>query len=170
MAVAKLAASARRLRIGIVIGLIATCLLVVLAGIATMLGGLGGVHLAATGSAAPEAEAAGALLSGIPFAIGLWRLVRMLRRIEGGAVFEQATIADLRGFAFWVLVSSIASILAPPLCEVAFGLVRGGDSLTATLSFESGDVFALLVSALLFFIARLFGEAQRIADDHRQIV
>jgi len=31
-------------------------------------------------------------------------------------------------------------------------------------------VVALLISALLFFVARLLEEAQRIADDHSQIV
>jgi hypothetical protein len=165
----RLAVGARRLRVGTLAGLLATTLLVAAAGLATLLG-IGGLHLGTTGSGAPDAETAGALVSGIPFALGLWRLLAMLRRIERGEVFERATIADLRGFALWVLVSSIASIVAPPLIELLLGLVRGGDSLTVTLSFESGDFFALLVSALLFFIARLFGEAQRIADDNRQIV
>ncbi|PSJ42115.1 DUF2975 domain-containing protein [Allosphingosinicella deserti] len=165
----RLAAGARRMRIGTVIGMLATVLLIVLAGAAMLLGGIEGVRFSTSGSA-PSAETAGALLSGLPFCFGLWRLLAMLRGIEAGEAFTRGTIADLRGFAFWVLVSSVASIVGPPLFELAGGLVGGGDSLSVTLSFESGDFFALLVSALLFFIARLFGEAQRIADDHRQII
>jgi hypothetical protein len=115
----------------------------------------------------PWAAAASLLLIGLLVGLALLRLVRMLARVEAGAPFAAA--GDLRGFAFYLLLAVLVSVFAPAL----FGLVaqaQAGADHRLELALGSTELLALLVSALLFFVARLLDEAQRLADDHSQIV
>lgn len=108
--------------------------------------------------------------TGVPFALALWELSRMLGRAERGEIFSQLTIAHLRRFALLVLITATVSICLAPLIAVGGALASGRGLEQVVVSFDGGDIFILLVSALLFFVARLFEEAQRIADENRQIV
>lgn len=115
----------------------------------------------------PWAAAATLLLIGLLVGIALFRLVRMLRRVEAGAPFAAA--GDLRGFAFYLLLAVVASVLAPSLLQVAIGAAAGAPH-RVDFALGGTELLTLLVSALLFFVARLLDEAQRLADDHSQIV
>lgn len=129
--------------------------------------------VAATLAGLPAADLPGVILlvaTGVPFALALWELSRMLGRAEQGEIFSQPTIAHLRRFALFVLVTAIISIFLPPIVAIAAALWAAEGLEHVVVSFEGGDVFILLISALLFFVARLFEEAQRIADENRQIV
>ena len=115
----------------------------------------------------PVAAASSLLLIGLLVGIALFRLVRMLRRVEAGAPFAAA--GDLRGFAFYLLLAALASVFAPALIGLGIGAVAGAPH-RLDLSLGSTELLTLLVSGLLFFVARLLDEAQRLADDHSQIV
>jgi len=165
-----LARSARRLRVATWIALIVSIVIALYAA-GTGLGLVGGpdaVRVTDGGQPLGRTSSMVAAISLLPFAAGLLRLIRMLRRIERGEVFTSGTIADLRGFTLLILISALLSILLPPALAIANAL--GGGPRRIELVFDSGDFFALLVSALLFLVARLFGEAQRLADDVSQIV
>ncbi len=101
------------------------------------------------------------LLFGLFLGMALLKLAAMLRRIEGGAPFAAA---GLRGFARYLFLAVLATMLAPPLIQAVMGAPRVGVSL------GGGTFLMLLVTGLLFFVARLLDEAQRLADDHSQIV
>lgn len=107
------------------------------------------------------------LLIGLLVALALLRLVRMLRKVESGAPFGAAR--DLRGFAFYLFASILASMLAPPLIHAGLALTGAGGQ-RVQLAIDNGEALMLLVTGLLFFVARLLDEAQRLADDHSQIV
>lgn len=109
-------------------------------------------------------------MTGLPFSYALWRLSRMLSCVERGEVFSGGSVSHLRAFALWVFVSAVASIVLPLLVNSAFGLIGGLPADRLRLDFDGSDLFILLVSGLLFFVARLLESAQRIADDLRQIV
>ena len=102
------------------------------------------------------------LLTGLLIGLALFRLVRLLARVEQGVPFGAA--AELRGFAFWLLLAVLVSILGPPIAQVAGG---GG---AIRLAMDSNEAVMLLVAGLLFLVARLLDQAQVIADDHEQIV
>ncbi|HYI49316.1 MAG TPA: hypothetical protein VEX35_12715 [Allosphingosinicella sp.] len=114
-----------------------------------------------TGGLARGPAALSLLLFGLLFGAALLKLVAMLRRIEGGAPFAAA---GLRGFARYLFFAVLVSELAPPLIGAAMGSGR------MVLMLGSGSALMLLVTGLLFFVARLLDEAQRLADDHSQIV
>jgi hypothetical protein len=110
---------------------------------------------------APWPAAAILLLFGLLLGLALLRLVAMLRQIEGGAPFAAR---GLRGFARYLFLAVLVTVLAPPVLHAAAGARR------VDLSLGSGAALMLLVTGLLFFVARLLDEAQRLADDHSQIV
>lgn len=105
------------------------------------------------------------LLFGLLLGLALFRLVAMLRQIEGGAPFAAA---GLRSFARWLFLAVFISWLAPPLIFLVFGDGSGHHALH--LSLDSSEALMLLVTGLLFFVARLLAEAERLADEHSQIV
>ena len=119
------------------------------------------------GGLPPWAAALILLLIGLLVGIALFRLVRMLARVEAGAPFAAA--GDLRGFAFFLLLAVLASVAGPALLGLGIAAIAGGEH-RLDLSLDSTELLTLLVSALLFFVARLLDEAQRLADDHSQIV
>ncbi|MGZ8282849.1 MAG: hypothetical protein ACXWUN_07850 [Allosphingosinicella sp.] len=98
--------------------------------------------------------------------IALLRLARMLRRVEEGSPFGAG--GELRGFAFYLFLSVLAAIVIPPLLKALS--VAGTGRGTVTLALEGGQVLMLFVTGLLFLVARLLDEAQRVADDASQIV
>lgn len=94
-------------------------------------------------------------------AAALLQLAAMLRTVERGQPFAAA--GRLRRFALYLFLAVLSTILLPPLLLLAtFG--------TLSLSLESGEMLMLFVTGLLFFVARLLEEAQRVADDHAQII
>lgn len=156
-------ATARRLRhvtqagIALVAGTSAAAAWALAAGRAE---GLGVLRIETEGLA-PWPAALSLLAVGALLAAALLQLVRMLRQVEAGASFAAA---PLRGFALFLFLAVLASILLAPLLDVAFG----GDRLV--LAASGGDALMLFVTGLLFFVARLLDEAQRVADDASQIV
>lgn len=104
-------------------------------------------------------------LFGLLLGLALLRLAAMLREIERGAPFAAA---GLRGFARYLFCAVLASVLAPPLLGLAMGDGSGRHRLQ--LSLDSGEILVLLITGLLFFVARLLAEAERLADEHSQIV
>ena len=118
-------------------------------------------------------RAAGALVTivvGALFAYGLWHLSRMLKLVAQGEAFSSGAVRHLRAFALYAFVSTAASMLLPPLAQLLIILSQPARSGRLTLEFDGSDLWALLVSGLLFLVARLMGEAQRIADENRMIV
>lgn len=92
----------------------------------------------------------------------LLQLVAMLRVVERGSPFGAA--GRLRGFALRLFQALLAALLLPPVLHLVLGTGL------ARLGISSGEALMLLVTGLLFFVARLLVEAQRVADEHRQFV
>lgn len=109
-----------------------------------------------------------ALLLAVLVAAALWQLARMLGQVERGAPFAPMATRYFRYFALLLLVAALLRLLLPPLAVLA--LMATGRSATVTLSLTGGDVLALFVAAVLFFVARLFDEAARLEEDSRSIV
>jgi hypothetical protein len=162
-------ASARRLRYVALAAILLFELLVLLAAFVLVTGRRNeftALHIDDSGLP-PWAAAAVLVLVGLLVGIALFRLARMLSRVETGAPFAAA--GDLRGFAFYLLLAVLASVFAPALLGLGIAAASGAPHQLA-LAMGGTELLTLLVSALLFFVARLLDEAQRLADDHSQIV
>lgn len=114
-----------------------------------------------TGGLAPVPGAVSLLLFGLLIGLAMLQAAALLRAVEAGQVFPAR---PLRGFAFWLFLTVLFSVVGPPLLHLAGGAAR------VELSLTGGEALMLLLTGLLFFVARLLDEAQRLADDHSQIV
>jgi hypothetical protein len=167
----ELTSAARRLRIGAIFSLVLVVGSTLYAGAAWLLGHEPDGAIQVTfGSPGNQQALLVAVVSGALFALGLWRLIGMLGRMEQGERFTGRNIGDLRGFTFYVLISAIVSILLPIALSLIAALSAGAGERRVTFTFDGGDFFALLVSALLFFVVRLLGEAQRLSEEAAQII
>ena len=113
------------------------------------------------GELPPAPAAIMMVLFGALIALALLRMAAMLREVEQGRIFPAAA---LRGFARYLFLAMLASIAGPPALAAAWGARQ------LSLSLDSGQVLMLLVTGLLFLVARLLDEARAIADDASQIV
>ena len=112
----------------------------------------------------PWPTAVGLALIGLFVGLALFRLANMLGRIERGELFPAR---DLRGFALYLFLSVLVSILLP----IVGPLFAGGDGPhRVTIGISLMEALMLLISGLLFFVARLLDAARAIADDASQIV
>lgn len=109
----------------------------------------------------PVPTALALLLFGLLLGLAFLRLIRLLREVEAGLLFPARS---LRGFARYLLLAVLVLVLSPTLLQLAGGARR------LHLSLDERSALMLLVAGLLFFVARLLDEAQRLADDHGQIV
>jgi putative transcriptional regulator len=104
------------------------------------------------------------LVVGSLLVIALSYLVAMLRRVEAGAPFAAAR--QLRGFARFLFLSVLASVLLPPLILLALGTTTPGEQ-RITFALAGSDLLTLFVTGLLYFVSRLLDDAQRVADDFK---
>lgn len=137
------------------------------------LGFLFGAWIAATGRPLDGAalSVGAADLPPVPAAIvlllfGAMVTVALLPVAAGGAF---SVGRRLRAFAGWLFAATLVSVLAPPVLQLGGAWLGDGHG-RATLSIGSSEALMLLVTGLLFLVARLLDEAQRVADDAAQIV
>lgn len=97
------------------------------------------------------------------------RIARMLRWLAEGQVFTSMVIADIRSFAFWIMIATLASLLAPVIIAPIVANVWHMEVVRAG-QVSGSDLMLLLVSAIFFQVARLLDAARRMADEYRQIV
>lgn len=99
--------------------------------------------------------------------LALSRLTTMLVRVEAG---DNIGIArDLRSFASWLFLAILGLMILPALIQLAIRLITGVP-LLVTVTISLPEALMLLITGLLFFVARLVGEAERVSEEGRQII
>jgi hypothetical protein len=127
----------------------------------------------AMGATSAATQLAGTIVTFVTaslFATALWQLARMLRCLEQGEAFGRRTVRHLRGFALWVFATALSSLMLPVVANVGLGLLAGAETDRLTITISGGDLFMPLFSGLLYLVARLLEQAQRLADENRQII
>lgn len=108
------------------------------------------------------------LVQAVLLAAALLALARMLAEIAAGRIFAPSVTRPFRAFARLVLISVIAGLVLPPAIEGVLIFAAGWRHLT--IGIDSTEFVLLLVSFVLFLVARLFDEAARLEEDVRSIV
>jgi hypothetical protein len=158
---------ARGLRIAAAFGAAALPLIVV-AAIAVPQRGAPVTATIEAGGLPPGWGAALALVYTLLVSMALVELCRMLRRVEQGDAFSPVAIRHFRRFAAWLSIAALAAILLPAIAVLSRAALA--DSGGARLDLDGGDALFLLLSVLMFLIARLFEAAARYQEDSREIV
>jgi hypothetical protein len=99
----------------------------------------------------------------------LVELARMLGHVQPDALFSVAVTRHIRRFACLLTIAAVLRLVLPPVAILLSAWQAGGHA-SVQLAFSGDDVFAVLLAAVFFFVARLFDEAARLEDDQHSIV
>jgi hypothetical protein len=106
----------------------------------------------------------------LALAYGLLRLARLLANVRRGALFDRATIGHLRAFAGATLLSTVLSIVEPPVRTLLLRFGFGVPSTGISIGINSEELMLLLVCALFFLVTNLLHEGRRLAEENEGFV
>lgn len=119
-----------------------------------------------TGGLDAPAAAIVLVVAGVLLVLALLQIVAMLRGVEAGAPFR--TAARLRGFAFYLFLALLAADVLPTIIQLVEQMSGRQEHVDFNIGGE--ELLILFVTGLLFLVARLLEAAQRLSDEHEQIV
>lgn len=99
--------------------------------------------------------------------LALGSLRGMLGVVQGGQMFSAAVMVRFRRFVLWLACWAAFTVVVPLVAAIIVALASHGP---VTLGLDSSDLLFLLLSGVLFFVARLFDEAARYAEDSDSII
>lgn len=127
--------------------------------------GLGGTTLDAAGLPLPWAGAL-AVAQSLLVSAALYQLAALLGQVQAERLFPQQASGRVRRFAALLLLAVIVHGPASAVLAAVLGPHEG----TVAIALDMADLLALLVTAVLWLVARFFDAASRLEDDHRSIV
>jgi hypothetical protein len=167
-AIKRIIGTARVLRVMAWLGA-AACMLVTVAAVLTPADSAAPVAASMSTGGLPRIWSAGiALVLAVASAAALIELARMLGQVREHALFPAAAVHHFRRFAGLLALAAGLQVVLPLLATLAVAL-RGSQH-AVRLAVDSGDLLALLITAVFFLVARLFDEASRLEDDSHSIV
>jgi Protein of unknown function (DUF2975) len=92
----------------------------------------------------------------------------MLRGFERGEFFERATVGHLRAFSGFLLLAKALSLIANHVRVAMFAPLLGHPRIAFNIS--SDELALLLLCALIFLIAHLMEEGNRLAEENRSFL
>lgn len=98
--------------------------------------------------------------------LSLWQLASMLGLIRRGARFSPPVTRRFRGFALLLFFAAALTLLAPLVAL----FVSPPDPHRIQIPLNFRDIWTMVVTGVLFLVARLLDEAQRIESDLSEIV
>lgn len=101
--------------------------------------------------------------------LGLMAARSCFVNLAHGEVFSHGVVAGLRGFAFWLLLSTLLQVMAGAALSILFSLGAGGPGQLA-ISLGSDTLLALLFAGTVLVISTVMSEAVYVAQDNAQIV
>jgi hypothetical protein len=104
-------------------------------------------------------------LSIVMLYVALWQLTLMLRLVERGERFSPPVTRHFRRFALFLLVAASVQ-LAAPLAALLFA----GRTHRLEIPLNFRDLWTMLITGVLFLVARLLDEAQRIQTEVSEFV
>ncbi|GAA0772857.1 DUF2975 domain-containing protein [Roseibium denhamense] len=99
-----------------------------------------------------------------------WKLRQVFKRFQKMEFFSPKTLASIISFGSWLIGFAVFDLISDPVGSVllTFDLPKGERSIDVTL--DGGEVFILLLGALMLLFGWILREAALIADENRQFV
>lgn len=115
----------------------------------------------------------GALITQIPLAmmlIGLWHARNCFNLFASGRVFTAQAVHYLRQFAFWVLASTVAGMLAVPAISVLLTFYNEPGTRQLAISFGSDQIFVLFAAGMVWLMAAIIGQGLSLAEENANFI
>lgn len=111
-----------------------------------------------------------ALATTVFYMWALWALRRLFLLYARGSVFSLDALTALNHVAVALFASVIVAFAMQAPISLALTWPRGWHHREISLSFGSDDVATLFMAGVVLVIARVMGEAQRVADENAKFV
>ena len=98
--------------------------------------------------------------------VAFYQLTRMLGRIASGEMFTAQVIGHFRGFALWLLITALFGLAGP----LAASLVASGGANHFEFVLDFQKLLLVVVTLVLFLLARLLERARRLEEENREFV
>lgn len=158
--------SAARLRLAVLLTILAMVALYALARLGMPLG-TARVDYRANGADVASTQIIGDITVAL-LVIALFRLSQMLGHIRAGQLFSAPVVARFRSFAFWLLIMALFELIAPTAAQL-LTLSHGGDH-RIEISVDFRDILTVAVTLVLFLLARLLERARTLDEENREFV
>jgi len=109
-------------------------------------------------------------VAALPALWGLWSLKRLFQGYAAGAIFTVAAARQLRQCALALMVLGLETPFCSMLLSLALSFDLPPGSRSLVLSLSSNDLTLLIIGGLLLVIARIMGEAARLAEENAGFV
>jgi Protein of unknown function (DUF2975) len=116
---------------------------------------------------------AGALVTCIPVALmmrGLWEARLCFKQFAAGHVFTEQAVLWLRGFAGWIMASSMASILIGPAISIILTFNNATGNRQVAIGVGTDHVLTLLFAAVVWVMAAVIAQGQVLAEENSSFV
>ncbi|MFZ6656319.1 DUF2975 domain-containing protein [Undibacterium sp. TJN19] len=114
------------------------------------------------------------VLTGLPviisMAIGLWNLDRLLARLNQATMFSLQSIGRLRTFAGAISLSTVLSIIEPPVRTAAYLLLPGEHTGKFSVSVSTEELVLLLVCTVFYLVIGIMHEGRRLAEENEAFI
>lgn len=118
-------------------------------------------------------RAACALITQVPLALlllGLWQARKCFRLFAAGQVFTEQAVSFLRRFAGWVAASVAAAIVAEAAISVVLTLHNLPGKRHLAIGIGSDQLFTLFFAGMVWLMAAVIGQGQRLAEENASFV
>lgn len=114
-----------------------------------------------------------AVLSAIAFTLLLiagWNIRQVFRRFQKMEFFSPKTLANVISFGIWLIAFAVFDLLSDPIGSVmlTYDFPPGERAIDVTL--DGGEIFFLILGALMLLFGWILREAALIADENRQFI
>lgn len=116
---------------------------------------------------------AGALITQVPLTLlllGLWQARKCFRLFAAGEVFTAQAVNFLRRFAGWVASSVAAAIVAETAISLVLTLHNLPGKQHVAIGIGSDQLFTLFFAGMVWLMAAVIGQGQRLAEENASFV
>lgn len=104
------------------------------------------------------------------FVAGLWHAQRCFAQFAKGQVFTDQATGHLRRLAGWVAASALAAMVAGAVVSVLLTLGNAPGSRHLAVGIGSDQVLTLFFAGMVWLIAEVMDQGQRLARENEQFV
>ncbi|GAB2204650.1 hypothetical protein ROS1_14650 [Roseibium sp. ROS1] len=113
------------------------------------------------------------ILAAIAFSLLLavgWNIRQVFKRFQKMEFFSPKTLANVFSFGIWLIVFAVFDLISDPIGSVLLTYDFPPGQRTVDISLDGGEIFFLVLGALMLLFGWILREAALIADENQQFI
>mgnify|MGYP000041245826 CR=1 FL=1 len=113
------------------------------------------------------------ILAAVAFGLLLvagWNIRQVFRRFQQMEFFSPKTLANVISFGIWLIVFAVYDLISDPIGSVILTLDYPPGKRMVDITLDGGEIFFLVLGALMLLFGWILREAAMIADENQQFI